>query len=81
MSGISKDVKEEILGKVKAGTSVAELSKQYGVSDKTIYNWLRDKAVGTVSAVEHGRLKRENSELKEIVGILTLELQKFKKNK
>jgi len=81
MPGIAKDVKEEILSKVKAGTSVLELSKLYGVSDKSIYNWLRDKAVGTVSMMEHAKLKRENSELKEIVGILSLELQKFKKNK
>lgn len=81
MVGISKDVKDEILGKVKSGVPVVELSRQYGVSDKTIYNWLRDKAIGSVSTIDYAKIKRENAELKEIVGILTLELQKFKKNK
>jgi transposase-like protein len=40
MAGISGEVKLEILAKVKAGQKVVELSKQYGVSDKTICNWL-----------------------------------------
>jgi len=81
MTGIAKDVKEEILSKVRSGTPVPELASKYGVSDRTIYGWLRDKAIGTVSVMEHTKLKRENAELKEIVGILTLELKKFKKNK
>lgn len=41
MAGISGEVKVEILAKVKSGQKVSELAKQYGVSDKTIYNWLR----------------------------------------
>jgi transposase-like protein len=69
------------LGKVKAGESVMGLAKQYGVSDKTIYYWLRSKAVGSVSLFEHNRLKKENQQLKEIVGILTMELEKVKKKK
>ncbi len=40
MAGISGEVKVEILAKVKSGQKVSELAKQYGVSDKTIYNWL-----------------------------------------
>ena len=78
-SPIAKEVKEEILGKVKLGEPVVGLAKQYGVSDKTIYNWLRSKAVGTVSLIEHNRLKKENQVLKEIVGVLTVELEKVKK--
>lgn len=57
------------------------LSKQYGISDKTIYYWLRSKAEGVVSLVEHNRLKKENQQLREMVGILTLELEKVKKKK
>lgn len=78
-SSIAKEVKEEILGKVKLGEPVVGLAQQYGVSDKTIYNWLRSKAVGTVSLIEHNRLKKENQVLKEIVGVLTVELEKVKK--
>jgi len=81
MTSVSKDIRDEILAKVKSGTPVMELSKQYGIHFRTIYSWLRDKAVGSVSALEHTKLKRENMELKEIVGMLSLELSKFKKNK
>ena len=57
------------------------LAKQYGVSDKTIYYWLRSKAEGFVSLFEHNRVKKENQQLKEMVGILTMELEKVKKKK
>ncbi len=66
---------------MKAGEPVMGLSKQYGVSDKTIYNWLRSKAVGSVSLFEYHRIRKENQQLKEIVGILTVELEKVKKKK
>ena len=79
MANVSKDIKDEVLGKVRSGVPVIELSKQYGIHFKTIYSWLRDKAVGSVSALEHAKLRRENTELKEIVGMLSLELSKFKK--
>lgn len=81
MTGVSRDIKNEILAKIKSGTPVMELSKQYGVHFKTIYSWLKNTAVGSVSTLEHARLKRENAELKEIIGMLSLELSKFKKNK
>lgn len=79
MQVISKEVKEEILAKIKAGEKVSVLSEQYGVSDKSIYNWLRGKALGTMSILEAGKLKKENQQLREIIGILTLELSKSKK--
>jgi len=79
MTSVSKNIKDEILAKVKQGIPVMELSKQYGVHFKTIYGWLRTAAVGSVSTIEHGRLQRENAALKEIIGMLSLELSKFKK--
>lgn len=79
-SKISQEVKEEILSKVKAGEKVTALSAQYGVSDKTIYNWLGSKALGTVSILEYNRLKKENEQLKQIIGIITFELEKSKKD-
>lgn len=81
MTGVSKDSKDEILAKIKQGVPVMDLSKQYGVHFKTIYSWLRNVAVGAVSTIEHAKLQRENAALKEIIGMLSLELSKFKKNK
>lgn len=76
---IAVEVRAEILDKVKSGESVIKTAQNYGVSDKTIYGWLRKKAIGTVSLVQHNRLKKENEQLKQIVGVLTFELEKFKK--
>lgn len=79
MSGVAREVKVEILTKVKAGEKVAELSRQYGVSEQSIYAWLKQKVEGTVSVLEHNRLRKENEQLKQIIGVLTLELEKSKK--
>lgn len=81
MAGISGEVKAEILTKVKAGHKVVELSKQYGVSDKTIYNWLKGAVTEQVSWREYKRVMKENEDLKNILGVLTLELEKTKKKK
>jgi transposase len=51
-----------------------DAAKQYGISDKTIYNWLGTKAKGSVSLVEYNRLKRENDQLKQLIGEVTLKL-------
>lgn len=79
MAGIASEVKAEILAKVKGGEKVVELSKQYGVSDKTIYAWLRGQVEEKVSWREYKRVMKENEDLKKILGVLTLELEKTKK--
>jgi len=37
---ITKEIKEEILLKIKQGTKVSVLADQYGISAKTISTWL-----------------------------------------
>jgi len=81
MTAIAKEVKEEILDRVKKGEKVTGLAEQYGVSDRTIYAWLRGKALDSVSFLEHSKLKRENQLLKEIIGALTIEVEKLKKKR
>lgn len=75
------EIKNEILQKVKGGLSVLEAAKQYAVSTKTIYNWLSNETRPAISILEYNRLKRENEELKRIIGIVTLELERGKKNR
>ena len=79
---IPKEIKEEILARIKMGERVMLLAKQYGVSDKTIYTWLH-KATGdhVVSLVRHNRLKRENEELKKLLGEIMLKLSLGEKNR
>lgn len=79
---VSKVIKEEIIRKVQAGERVAELAEQYGVSTKTIYAWLRqDSGEGVVSVLEYNKLKRENEELKRLIGELTLDMHLQKKSR
>ena len=76
---INKEVKEEVLSKVKVGETVSSLAQTYGISVKTIYGWLRWNTTNKVSWMEHIRLKKENQQLKEIIGVLSLEVAKSKK--
>jgi transposase-like protein len=79
---ISKEIKEEIIRKVQAGERVVELADQYAVSSKTIYTWLRqDSGEGVVSVLDYNKLKRENEELKRLIGELTLNMHLQKKSK
>jgi len=77
---IPKTTKEEILARVKNGEKVMEPASQYGVSPKTIYGWLRNQVTPQISLMEFNRLKRENDELKRIIGMITLELERGEKN-
>lgn len=72
LAGISKEVKEEIVSKIKGGARVVDVSKDYGVSTKTIYYWLRGKADAGASGMEVSRLRKENEELKAIIGALAI---------
>ena len=78
-SAIAKEVKEEILAKVKTGETAASVAQKFGVSVKTIYGWLRWNTVKGVSWLDYAKLKRENQQLKEIIGVLSLEVAKSKK--
>ena len=79
---IPKEIKDEILSKVRAGERVTELAEQYAVSDKTIYSWLRqDSGDEVVSILKYNKLKRENEELKRLIGELTLDMHLQKKSK
>jgi len=79
---IAKAIKEEVISKVQAGERVVALAEQYGISTKTIYGWLRQDTVeGVVSMLQYNKLKRENEELKRLIGELTLNMHLQKKLK
>lgn len=78
---VPKEIKEEILTKVRGGQKVAALANQYGISDKTVYTWLARLVTPEITLVEYNRLKRENEELKRIIGIVALDLETEKKRK
>jgi transposase len=78
---IAKEIRDEIVSKVQTGERVAELAEQYAVSAKTIYGWLRqDSGEAVVSMLHYNKLKRENEELKRLIGELTLNMHLQKKS-
>jgi len=77
---IPKTTKEEVLLKIKNGEKVMDLSSQYGISHKTIYTWLRAAVKPEITLAAWNRLKWENEELKRLIGVITLELERGKKN-
>lgn len=77
---IPKEIREEVIGKAKTGEKVAELAERYGISSKTIYGWLsKDSGEDVISVLQYNKLKRENEELKRIIGKLTLDMSWGKK--
>lgn len=72
---ISKEIKEQILGRIKNdGVSVAQAGEDHGVSAKTIYTWLGTNTKDVVSILTYNKLKKENDQLKQIIGELTIKL-------
>jgi len=80
---ISNDLKQQILDRVREGkTTIVEIAKQHGVNVNTVYNWINKSLHGpggNVLAV--GKLKRENTYLKQLLGQLMLDIERGKKNK
>jgi predicted transcriptional regulator len=69
-----KVIREEVLGKIRAGKKVAEIAEEYGIVGKTVRNWLSRETGGKSSELlEMSRLRRENEALLELVGRLTLD--------
>lgn len=58
---------------------MTQASVEFGVSKNTIYGWLHSKAGGDPSTLEISKLRRENKELKEIIGALALDTERRKK--
>lgn len=77
---VALEIKTEIIKKVRdEGLSVIDISKQYGVSDKTIYGWLRAGISPGATVMENNRLKKEKQQLIQTIGLLTVALEKSKK--
>ena len=71
---ISKDLRNQILERVKtSGKSIAEISSDHGIGKTTIYEWLRE-STGEAPQRDILKLTKENRELKQIIGELTVQL-------
>lgn len=77
----NEEVKGRIIEKLKnEGLTVKQASIEFGISPNTLYGWLGTRATGDPSILEIAKLKRENNELKQLIGGLTLNMERGKKN-
>ena len=77
---VPAEVKADILRRVKEeGVTVAQAAKDHGLHESTIYNWLGAGAAGSPSWSEFARLQKQNKELFEVVGELTVKLSQAQK--
>ena len=77
---VSKEVKEQIIKRIKEdGQPVAKVASEHGLQPRTIYQWISRHVTGTPSLLELARLKRENQNLKELIGQITPEMSVEKK--
>jgi transposase-like protein len=68
------DLKNQILERVKtSGKSIKEIADEHGITATCIYTWLKDGVTGA-SSRDMIKLEKENRELKQIIGELTVQL-------
>ena len=76
------EVKEQIINRIKDdGISVVDAAKDHGISEATIYGWIAKKVDGQPTLSEIIRLKKENTQLLQLVGEITLKLSETQKKK
>jgi len=77
---IAPDLKEQIINRIKNdGVTVIQAAKDHGVSEGTIYTWLAKKVDGNPSLSEIVKLKKENAQLFQLIGEITLKLSETQK--
>lgn len=79
---INEETKQKIIDRIRnEGLSVPKAAEEFGISRNSIYGWIGAKAKGEPSILEVAKLKKENAELKQIIGGLTLHMERGKKNR
>jgi transposase len=78
---VDNSTQDLFIADVKSGTKVADAAAKYGIHVKTAYAILRRQADNSgTSALEIARLRRENQDLKEIIGMFALDKKRAEKN-
>ncbi len=79
---IAPEVKEQIINRIKNdGLTVVQAAKDHGVAEGTIYTWIARKTDENVSLSDFLKIKRENDQLKMLLGEITLKLSETQKKK
>lgn len=79
---ISKEIKDQIINRIKNdGVTLTQASEDHGIPTSTIATWIAGKVKGQPRLVDIIKLKRENEQLKQLIGEITLKLSETQKKK
>ncbi len=79
---ISQEVKDQILGRIRnEGVPVAQAAKEHGLHETTVYGWLGKGVESKPTYGQMARLRKENAELKQLLGEITLKLSESQKKR
>ena len=79
---VAPEIKEQILMRIKnEGVTVVQAAKDHDIPESTISTWIAKKVEGQPSLGEIIKLKKENDELKRLVGDIALKLSETQKKK
>jgi len=79
---IDNETSEQLISDVKGGMAVKDAAAKHEIHIKTAYRLLRLQADNSgTSALEIAKLRRENQELKELIGLFALEKKRAEKNR
>lgn len=77
---VAPEQKAQIINRIKnEGVTVVQAAQDHGISENTIYGWIAKKVEGQPSFSELIRLRKENRELFQLVGEMTLKLSEAQK--
>jgi transposase-like protein len=77
---ITKEVKADIIRRVKEeGVPIKQAAEEHGITDSAIYKWLGRGIEGTPTFGELSRVQKQNKELFQIIGEMTLKLSEAQK--
>jgi transposase-like protein len=78
---IAPDIKEQILNRIRAdGIPASQAAREHGISPKTVYGWLNDRATVPSNILQINKLRRENDDLKRLLADALLMQERSKKN-
>lgn len=79
---VSPEVKEQIINRIRNdGVTIKQAASDHGIPESTIATWIARKVDGQPSLGDLIKLKRENDQLKLLLGEITLKLSETQKKK
>ena len=79
---VAPEIKEQIIGRIKNdGLTIKQAALDHGVPESTIATWIARRVGGQPSLGDIIKLKKENDQLKILIGEITLKLSEIQKKK